>query len=382
VLFFVLNAFSEPFILDNEVWDIMNDNRSSQQNSIIRALKLLEVLKSGTDRKHKLTQEQLLSMMKKMDGHCTLKTMRTDLRNLMSAINPIVDETGDEYKDHPQDYRIVYDGIEEGRHRMSGIQYIHEFTNDELDLLIGLLKGSGGVSKESIDNITRKLKKQGSGFYQYTSDVIQTVPEHNTIDKTFINHNIWIIHAAIIHNKRIIFTFNGYGKDGKLNPVREKEYEVNPYYVVMYQQKYYMLCTHDKYEDVHIYRLDLMSDIELCEIDRESVRGVPELEHSNAKEYMVRHLNMFYDEPRTVVLKVNNSSRGYTSIHDQFGDKYIYKKKIDDEYDEIEVTASGNAIIDYAIRYSDLVEIIRPKELRDKLIDKINSVHIKYVDKK
>ena len=46
----------------------MSDNRASQQNSIIRALKLLEILKSGTDRKHKLTQEQLLAMMKKMDG--------------------------------------------------------------------------------------------------------------------------------------------------------------------------------------------------------------------------------------------------------------------------------------------------------------------------
>ena len=360
----------------------MSQSRTPQQNSIVRALTLLEILKSGTDRKHKLTQEQLLAMMKKMDGSCTLKTMRTDLRNLMSAINPIIDEAGEEYKDHPQDYRIIYDGIEEGRHRMSGIQYIHEFTNDELDLLIGLIKGSGGVSKESIDSITSKIKKLGSGYYQYTSDVIQTIPEHNTIDKTFINHNIWIINSAIIYNKQIVFTFNGYGKDGTLTPVREKKYVVNPYYVVSYQQKYYMLCTHGKYEDVHIYRLDLMSDIELCEEDRESVRGVPELEHSNAKEYMNRHLNMFYDEPRTVTLKIKNTSSGYTSVHDQFGDKYTYKKKIDDEYDEIEVTVSGNAIIDYAIQYSDLVEIIRPRGLRNKLIDKINSIQKKYTDNK
>ncbi len=97
---------------------------------------------------------------------------------------------------------------------------------------------------------------------------------------------------------------------------------------------------------------------------------------------MDRHLNMFYDEPRTVILKVKNSSRGYTSVHDQFGDKYIYKKKIDDEYDEIEVTASGDAIIDYAIQNSDLVEIVRPKDLRNKLIDRINNIQIKYVDNK
>ena len=44
--------------------------------------------------------------------------------------------------------------------------------------------------------------------------------------------------------------------------------------------------------------------------------------------------------------------------------------------------ASGNVVIDYAIPYSDLVEIIRPKDLRKKLIDKINSIQIKYTDEK
>ena len=63
-------------------------------------------------------------------------------------------------------------------------------------------------------------------------------------------------------------------------------------------------------------------------------------------------------------------------------DKYTYKRKIDDDHDEIEVIASGNVVIDYAIPYSDLVEIIRPKDLRKKLIDKINSIQIKYTDEK
>ena len=43
---------------------------------------------------------------------------------------------------------------------------------------------------------------------------------------------------------------------------------------------------------------------------------------------------------------------------------------------------SGNAIIDYAIQYSDLVEIIRPRDLRNKLIDKINCIQKKYTDNK
>ena len=62
-------------------------------------------------------------------------------------------------------------------------------------------------------------------------------------------------------------------------------------------------------------------------------------------------------------------------------DDYMISE-FDEEYDEIEVTVSGNAIIDYAIQYSDLVEIIRPRDLRNKLIDKINSIQKKYTDNK
>lgn len=345
-------------------------SRSPQLNSIIRALKLLEILKLGTDRDNKLTQEQLLKAMKKMDGSCTLKTMRTDLRNLMAAINPVMDEDGDEYREHPEKFRIIYDGIEEGRHRMSGIQYIHDFTNDELNFMIELVKGNGGISNEQVELLTGKIKDLGSRFYKYTSDSITAIPEHTTFDTTYLRHNLWVINMAIINNLKVSFVFNGYNRDGVLEPVREKKYEVNPYYVVSYQHKYYMLCTHAKYEDVHIYRLDLMTDAELMEEPRESVRNIPELEHSNANEYMDKHLNMFYDEPRTIRLKVKNGPRGYTAIHDHFGKKYIFKNKIDDEYDEIEIMASGDAVIEFAIKYMDIVEIIRPQALRKRVAEK------------
>ena len=54
----------------------------SQTNSIIRAFTLLEILKKGSDAKHKLSQKQLLELIKEKDGSCTEKTLRTDLHNL------------------------------------------------------------------------------------------------------------------------------------------------------------------------------------------------------------------------------------------------------------------------------------------------------------
>ena len=64
---------------------------NAQMNSVIRALKLLEILKNYTDSNHKLTQSEVLNLMKELDGCCTEKTLRTDLRNLIAALNPIVE---------------------------------------------------------------------------------------------------------------------------------------------------------------------------------------------------------------------------------------------------------------------------------------------------
>ena len=66
--------------------------------------------------------------MKKKVGSCTEKTLRTDLRNLMAILNLPVPE----YEVQKDDFRIRYDGMEEERRRMTGIQYIHEFSNDDL----------------------------------------------------------------------------------------------------------------------------------------------------------------------------------------------------------------------------------------------------------
>ena len=88
-----------------------------QTNSIIRAFTLLEILKKGSDAKHKLSQKQLLELMKEKDGSCTEKTLCTDFHNLTEIVNPPISE----YDVLRDDFRILYDGIEEERTRVTGV---------------------------------------------------------------------------------------------------------------------------------------------------------------------------------------------------------------------------------------------------------------------
>lgn len=47
-------------------------------------------------------------------------------------------------------------------------------------------------------------------------------------------------------------------------------------------------------------------------------------------------------------------------------------------HDEIEVTCSYNGMVNWAIQYSDKVELLRPKSLRDKIAQKLPETAMLY----
>ena len=335
-----------------------------QTNSIIRAFTLLDVLKKETDEEHRLSQRQLLELMQKKDGSCTEKTLRTDLRCLMESLNPPVTE----YAAQKDRFRICYDGMEDGRSRMSGISYIHEFSNEDLELLLELVQTCTEIGDEQKNRLAGRIKALGSRFYTYHTEALTAIPEYNTIRADELRLNIRVLSAAIKQNRRVTFVFQCYDRDGRLVPVRESRYEVSPYHVVKYGPKYYLLCGHGTSEKTYVYRLDLMTDLQVTEEERTSIREIKELRHSGAMEYMERHLHMNYDEPRTVTLRLHRDV--YTRFHDSFGSHYTVKRSVDEDHDEVEAYCSEQAILSWVILNSSSAEIIRPNAMRKKLREK------------
>lgn len=334
-----------------------------QTNSIIRAFTLLDILKKETDDKHRLSQKQLLDLMREKDGSCTEKTLRTDLRCLMEILNPPVSE----YESQKDLFRIRYDGIEEGRSRLSGISYVHEFSGDDLALLSELVQTCTEIGDAQRNRLIGHIRTLGSRYDTCHTDALSAIPEYSTLCMDELRANIRILAEAIKQNRRVSFVFRRYDREGRLIPVRRARYEVNPYHVVKYGTKYYLLCSHGTSEKTYIYRLDLMADAAISDETRTSIREVKELRHSDAMAYMERHLHMNYDEPRTVTLLLHRNI--YTQFHDSFGSHYTVKRRVDEEHDEVEVYCSEQAIIQWAMLHGNCAEILRPKTTRRKLSD-------------
>lgn len=217
--------------------------------------------------------------------------------------------------------------------------------------------------------------------------------ENIPIDRTGMSEKLELIQRAIRDKVQMSFLFNGYDREGHLesaklwsDATKDKRYCISPYYIVAYNNKYYCLSNTAPYDNTSIYRIDLMTELEIPmpepaerphgrtgknkgipAKDPRKVEGLPEPWELDL--FMREHMNMFYDRPHMVVLKIHRES--YTMLREWFGNHYTFKRELDADHDEVEVTCSHNAMVNWAIQYSDKVEVIRPESLRKKIMEKL-----------
>ncbi|MCC3865675.1 WYL domain-containing protein [Terrisporobacter petrolearius] len=350
-------------------------------SAIVRALEILKILKKETDEEHSLTQDKILFKLKQRNYDCNIKTLNKTLKELRLALNPY---TYDEFS--KDDFRIVfpgYDKFDSKELRMTNLRYVHEFSMDEVDSIIEAIQFSKTLSNEKSKIIIEKVKGLTSKYYKNKTNHINTVPQFSTINKKILKQNLITIQQAIEDKVKISFFFNRYNRAKQLENSRSSRYVISPYYIAAYNGKYYLLANTEPYENTSIYRIDLMTDIQIPKEDntkgirRKSIRNVRGIsEVWNPEDFMIKHMNMFYDDPMTIGLKVKNHK--YTIIHDWFGDQYTFKKKIDENYDEIEVVCSPNAVVHWAMQYCNYVEVISPIFVRDDVISILKNMVEKY----
>lgn len=136
------------------------------------------------------------------------------------------------------------------------------------------------------------------------------------------------------------------------------------------------------------YRVDLMTDIEFIkDIDGSPVPvelvsgGVPsaisEIEW-NPQKYMAEHLNMGYDEPRSIRVRIKNTD--YTILQHWFGGNYRkLENQSDSIYDVVEIKTSPSLIVSWALSYGKKVEIM-DDDIRNAIREQLATLRSFYED--
>ena len=266
---------------------------------------------------------------------------------------------------------------------VTNLRYVHDFSFDELDTIINALYFSKTVNEEERDRLIYKLAKLSSKRYQkkwfsenndrpVIKNIFQGIVNNNDASRTELKKNIALIQSAIDEKVKIQFIMNVYNAERELVPSWTDKKgkailrKVTPYHILVYNDRYYMLANYERYSNLSIWRIDLMSNVKLLEEagrPKQEIKGMTNT--WNGQEYMEQHLNMFYDDPVKVTLKVPNDH--YTMMVDWFGNSFVKWRAIDEKYDMVFVTCSEAAMINWAMQYSDVVEVLGPSDVQDAI---------------
>lgn len=394
------------------------------------ALQVLKILKDNT------SQEKPISKRKLLD-----KLVAADTDSAAEEYSNTKEEkdTKERYRDKKRDkHRKVLNRLlktftqsiqDDGTYNLPEIKqdkkgnwyYEQAISKEVADYLIEALQFSQTIEPEQVDKLIEKVKLLAGEAYSAKSQALQVVKYSNIkrILREKVQTNMAVIQEAIKHNAKISFVFQKYiyNKNAKkpmkkvdydyrleLVPKRERRYTVSPYYIVAYNSRYYLIANTDSlkqdevYNNLSIYRLDLMEDVKLEEVKVLTVTGkrvteyVPRRKQKEireldatlcAEELMEKHLNMFYDDPRGVRLLLHRD-RYFALINAGIENFEVVREKVEGgKYDEVRIkNVSPEAIIQWAIQYSDYVKILSPESVCRKMKEKIEALSKMYFDEK
>ena len=334
---------------------------------IERAYKILEQLKKNTDKDHTTTSAKIAAMIED-------DKISTDTRN--EIILTLADLMNDDGKKDEKDWRIVFDWYtnkyisddeNEKQFSTKGLYYNHIFSYEEIDALIEGVRFLKTLDTAAADRIIKKITENlTTKFYKAPTGISRVLRE-----------SLFRIQRAIEKSKKISFTFNSYNKDKKLEKV--SECTLSPYYIVANDGRYYLIGAWNS-KKMAFYRIDLMTDLEITDekaLNKKDIKGLPQIWE---EDFTIKHLNMSFDDPVTITLKISKDAYGkpgFTFLYNSFGDTFTYVKEADG-YDIVRVRCSPYGMTNWAMQYSDRVEVLEPQEVRDKVIEKIKAMNEKY----
>lgn len=324
---------------------------SLPNNKKLSILYTLQILKDYSDENHLLSQNEIVKKIYNIYGmECERKSIGTNIDSLIDF-----------------GYDIV-------KTNSGCFLASREFETSEIRFLIDAVFSSKSIDSKHSRELSNKLSNLLSSYQRKQYKYIYKADELNRTNNKELFYNIDIINEAIEKNKQIQFEYNRfYYKD--INK-KKKPYIVNPYFLINNQGRYYLVCNYDYYNEISNYKLDFIKDIKILDEKRKAITDINGCENGlDISKYINEHIYAFGDRTINATLKLTDEN-AVAYVTEWFGkNSKIYKKG---NMILSEITANEQALIYWCLQYGERVELVSPKETRNKLKEKINSIQKKY----
>jgi predicted DNA-binding transcriptional regulator YafY len=309
------------------------------------AICLLKILEEYSDEAHILPMRELIAKMNAQYG------INPDRRTVYGAVGLLCDVGYDisTYEDNGRGYYL--------RARL--------FEPGEVRLLTDAVYSFPFLPPRHTADLIAKLQKLVSVHARKRLRHMSVVrPEVKTPNRQVV-YIAEQLDEAIEKRVKVRFTYLRYDTDKKLVARRGEKYTVDPYKIVYTNERYYLVCVLAGKENVSLYRIDRMRDVELTD---ENLDGREP--GFDAQKSVNQAVYAFTGEPESIVLRCDRDILDH--VIDKFGTD-IRIRELDGGELEIRLRASPRGVKFWALQFLPYCEVTEPQTLREEIIESLRS---------
>ncbi len=247
------------------------------------------------------------------------------------------------------------------------------FDDSELRLLIDSVLSSSHISPSQSKSLIGKLCRLSNKYFRRHVKNIYSVHVWNKTENQAVFYNIETIDEAIEKGCKVKFFYNKYGADKKLH--RSARHVTSPYQMILHNQRYFLMAFEEKWQHVRYFRLDRITNIEEMDEPLTPIRSLNGFENGiDYRRFSSSMPYMFSDEPKPVEFLVDGWA--IDQVVDWFGKEFIIEERGDKFF--VRVSASLDAMEYWAMQYANVVEVLSPSELRERIGNSLVTAAEKY----
>ncbi len=323
----------------------------------IKLLALLDILQSQTDEEHPLGVPELISELEKRGIFAERKSLYRDLEVLQEA-----------------EFDIGYTRTPKSGYYMGE----RELQLAEIRLLMDGVLSAGFITPKKSKELMDKLCRSFSQYQKKKLSSQVYLDRRNKQANEEIYYNIDTLHRAIDLKQKVTFTYVRRVMDekGKVT-LSTKRFRVSPYALLWEDDRYYLIGNNEKYDNLMHSRVDRMQKVEIINEPSRNFEEVCEYRNFfDVADYAGKLANAFAGQPVTATLRCKEEL--LEPMLDRFGKTAsLYGSEKGFFTLRVPLVMSEGLVHDI-LNFGEGVEVISPKELRQKVADTVANLHKMY----
>lgn len=298
----------------------------------------------------------------------------------IKEINEIMMERINQTLDRRTIYKYIEDmkelGIEVSTYEDNEIGYAiitKQIEPYELRILVDSISANRFVTKKKTKDLIDKLCSMHNGYVGYRLHKEIFIDNRSKSINEEILYSVENIDEAIHKGKKISFNYYDYNYKKDLVPRlnqftgNKKVYVATPVGLILKEDYYYVIVTHDKYPDLTNYRVDRMKNVNILDEDGKDLAQVEECERGkfNAVIYSKKSFKMFSGQDCEVILQIKPWLLNL--IIDELGEDVELYKMDEQKYQAKFNAKLGIGLTKWVLQLGSDAEVISPMELRESV---------------